>query len=440
MPLAVESLPFALPPHRLVEGLPDAVCVSALEAGGAEGWGTPPGSNGPGLHLIGLFPEVEFRGGLEAIAAARSWLAPRPDRDPFEAVLIGALSYDLSRAFVPLRADATEDVPAPLVRLAGYRAVYRAAQDGSAGQVVGSDAVAVRRTAAALRVAASARPARPARDTSAVPRWSDAGFCSAVARAQRWIEAGDVYQVNLARRIDFDGVPTDSLPGLWADLARRAPAPFAAFLAGAEPTLLCNSPERFLRLVGARVETCPIKGTRPRGTTPELDAWLAHELLRSPKDRAEHVMIVDLERNDLGRVCRTGSVRVARLGALRSFPTVHHMVSSVQGELRPGVDWLELLEATFPSGSISGAPKRRALEIIEALEPVRRGPYTGALGWFDAAGGIDLALAIRTAVAARGRLHLHLGGGIVADSDAESELAETRDKGRAFAELLGCPT
>jgi para-aminobenzoate synthetase component 1 len=329
-------------------------------------------------------------------------------------------------------------VPAPLVRLVGYRAVYRAT--AGRGEVLGSDPVALRATASAVRAAAEQSHPSPGARAGAHSRWPDAAFLAAVRRAQRWIEAGDVYQVNLARRVDFDGVPTEALPGLWAALTRRAPAPFGAFLRGGGLDLLGNSPERFLRVAAGQVETCPIKGTRPRGATPDLDSRLARELLGSPKDRAEHVMIVDLERNDLGRVCRTGSVRVDRLASLRSFPTVHHLVSSVRGELRSGVDWLELLEATFPSGSISGAPKRRALEIIEALEPVRRGPYTGALGWFDAAGGIDLAIAIRTAVAARGRLHLHLGGGIVADSDPDAELLETRDKGRAFAELLGCAT
>ncbi len=435
MAIQTEALPFALPPHRLVRGLAELGTICALEAGGSEGWGTPPGGSGPGAHLLGLDPEVEFSGGVEAIGEARRWLDPRPGRDPFEAVLIGSLSYDLVRAFVPLPSSALEDLSAPEVRLFGFRAVYRAS--GRRAEVVGSDPAAVRRTAAAIRVAAKCGPGRPAAGARARARWSDSDFRDAVRRAQRWIEAGDVYQVNLSRRVDFEGVPADAIPGLWAQLAQRAPAPFGALVTGAGAALLCNSPERFLRLEGRALETCPIKGTRPRGATAERDRELAVELGLAPKDRAEHVMIVDLERNDLGRVCRTGSVRVERLAALRSYPTVHHLVSSVRGELRPGVDWLELLEATFPSGSISGAPKRRALEIIEALEPVRRGPYTGALGWFDAAGGIDLAIAIRTAVAARGRLHLHLGGGIVADSDPDAELRETRDKGRAFAELLG---
>jgi para-aminobenzoate synthetase component 1 len=177
--------------------------------------------------------------------------------------------------------------------------------------------------------------------------------------------------------------------------------------------------------------------SRPRGRTPEEDEWLAKELRHAPKDRAEHVMIVDLERNDLGRICRTGSVRVERLAELRSFGNVHHLVSSVRGELRDPRNPRDWLAATFPGGSITGAPKLRAMEIIEQLEPVPRGPYTGAIGYFDARGGLDLSIAIRTAVACDDSLLLQLGGGIVAESDPQAELEETRQKGRAFERHWG---
>jgi para-aminobenzoate synthetase component 1 len=175
----------------------------------------------------------------------------------------------------------------------------------------------------------------------------------------------------------------------------------------------------------------PIKGTRPRGDAASLRG--------STKDAAEHVMIVDLERNDLGRVCHTGSVSVSRLCALESFANVHHLVSSVTGRLREPWDWTSWLAATFPGGSITGAPKLRAMQIIDELEPEPRGVYTGAIGCFDAAGGVDLSIAIRTAVARPPGLQLHLGGGIVADSDPQLELAETRDKGSAFARYWGNP-
>jgi para-aminobenzoate synthetase component 1 len=256
-----------------------------------------------------------------------------------------------------------------------------------------------------------------------------------VEAIQAYIRAGDVYQVNLARRLDLVPVAAAALPALYAELTQASGAPFSSYVATGDAVILSNSPERFLRVVGRRVETCPIKGTRPRGRTPEEDLLLAKELQHSEKDRAEHLMIVDLERNDLGRVCEIGSVCVPRLGELRSYATVHHLVSSVQGNLRDPSDWLGLLAATFPGGSITGAPKVRALEIIEELEPVRRGVYTGAIGCIDAAGHIDLSLAIRTAVARNGVLSLYVGGGMVADSDPEAELEETRDKSRAFAQF-----
>ena len=184
-------------------------------------------------------------------------------------------------------------------------------------------------------------------------------------------------------------------------------------------------------------QTRPIKGTRSRGETPEADRAAAAALAASPKDRAEHVMIVDLERNDLGRVCRTGSVEVTSLARVVALPTVFHMVSTVRGRLRPDVGLSALLEATFPGGSITGAPKRRAMQIIDELEPAARGPYTGATGWLGAAGDLDLAIAIRTALVRGGRLSLSVGGGIVADSTPEGELAETEIKARAFAALCG---
>ncbi|HEY4395628.1 MAG TPA: anthranilate synthase component I family protein, partial [Polyangia bacterium] len=233
------------------------------------------------------------------------------------------------------------------------------------------------------------------------------------------------------------GEPT----ALAAALRERAPAPHAAFLAGAGAdalTILGNSPERFLSLgIDGTVETRPIKGTRPRGADTATDRQIAAELTRAPKDRAEHVMIVDLERNDLGRVCRPGSVEVARLAEVVSLPTVHHLVSTVRGRRRPEIGLAALLAATFPGGSVTGAPKRRAMQIIDELEPAPRGAYTGATGWLGAAGDLDLAIAIRTAVLRAGTLEVSVGGGIVADSTPEGELGETEVKARAFAALAG---
>ncbi|HVU50916.1 MAG TPA: anthranilate synthase component I family protein, partial [Polyangia bacterium] len=223
-------------------------------------------------------------------------------------------------------------------------------------------------------------------------------------------------------------------------LRARAPAPFGAFLAAGDgaAALVGNSPERFLALDGrGAVETRPIKGTRARARTAAGDEAARAALVGSPKDRAEHVMIVDLERNDLGRVCETGSVVVDGVARVLTLPTVHHLVSTVRGRLRAGVGLAALLEATFPGGSITGAPKRRAMQIIDELEPAARGPYTGATGWLGAAGDLDLAVAIRTALVSGGRLSLSLGGGIVADSTPEDEWAETEVKAAAFARLAG---
>ena len=199
-----------------------------------------------------------------------------------------------------------------------------------------------------------------------------------------------------------------------------------------------GSPERFLarRDRTARIETRPIKGTRPRTGEPAIDAARAADLAAHPKDAAEHLMIVDLERNDLGRVARTGSVTVDRLAYVVELPGLYHLVSTVSAQLRADVDWAALLRATFPGGSITGAPKIRALEIIDELEPARRGPYCGALGWFGSGGAFELAIAIRVATLVGGELRLHVGGGIVADSDPAAELAETEDKAAGWRAAL----
>jgi para-aminobenzoate synthetase component 1 len=258
-------------------------------------------------------------------------------------------------------------------------------------------------------------------------------------RVLEYLFAGDAYQVNLARRLTAQ-LTAPGPPGLelFARLVAEAPAPHALWLADnrSRRALIGNSPERFLRLgAGRTLETAPIKGTRPRGAGLADDAGLLASLTTDPKDRAEHVMIVDLERNDLGRVCEVGSVTVAQPFRVLTLPSVLHLETTVRGRLRPGVDFAEILRATFPGGSITGAPKRRAMQIIDELESAQRGPYTGATGWLGAASDFDLAVAIRTALLAGEALTLWVGGGIVADSSPEDELAETEVKARAFAAL-----
>jgi para-aminobenzoate synthetase component 1 len=262
-------------------------------------------------------------------------------------------------------------------------------------------------------------------------------YLEAVARVREYILAGDIFQANLSQR--FEGPLAEPTFDLYRRLRRRNAAPFAAYLDLGSFAVLSASPERFLRLDENRrhVETRPIKGTRPRGLGPMHDAALGRALAESDKDRAENVMIVDLLRNDLSRVCRPGTVRVPELFALEQHPTVHHLVSTVVGELEPGTAPVELLRAAFPGGSITGAPKVRAMEIIAELEPTRRGVYCGSIGYISSTGAMDMSIVIRTYVALRGRVYFQAGGGIVADSDPEQEYRETLDKARALIEVLG---
>ncbi|MBY0396444.1 MAG: anthranilate synthase component I family protein, partial [Thermoleophilia bacterium] len=215
------------------------------------------------------------------------------------------------------------------------------------------------------------------------------------------------------------------------------PAPFAAYLAWEDRAVVSASPEWFYQTRGDRIVTRPIKGTRPRGATPDEDARLAAELAASPKDRAELTMIVDLERNDLGRVSRYGTVTVTEALTVESFAQVHHLVATVEGRLRPGVGPVDVVRAVFPGGSITGAPKIRAMEIIDELEPNRRGVYTGAIGYFGRGGISAFNIAIRTMVVEGGTARYQVGGGIVADSDPLAEYHETLHKGRGLREVLG---
>jgi para-aminobenzoate synthetase component 1 len=261
------------------------------------------------------------------------------------------------------------------------------------------------------------------------------GYVDAVSRVREYIFAGDIFQANLSQRLE---APLRESPwSLYRRLRVQNRAPFAAYLDFPEAVVISASPERFL-LVNehGQVETRPIKGTRPRGLGPEHDAALGVALTASAKDRAENLMIVDLMRNDLSRVCSPGTVKVPELFALERYATVHHLVSTVVGTLAPGADALDLLRAAFPGGSITGAPKIRAMEIIAELEPSPRGVYCGSIGYWSVTGALDMNIAIRTAVVQGGRVYFSAGGGIVADSDPEQEYRETLDKARGMIEAL----
>jgi para-aminobenzoate synthetase component 1 len=415
-------------------------------------WLTSPGPDtgagadtGVAFDAVGADPVRVVRGGdVDQLEQAwhderRLWAAIGAGAPPLPASLpigVGWLSYDLGRRWIRLPSRAADDHGWPELEVRFHDAVWIRDAATGAARILARDGRAAARLGERLATAAPPRPA-PVIGALTADMPADTYF-AAVERILAYLVAGDAYQVNLARRLSADIAGGDPLWIAHA-LRARAPAPHAIWLAranGALDYLVGNSPERFLRTDGCGgVETRPIKGTRPRGADAAADRRLREELVTAAKERAEHVMIVDLERNDLGQVCVPGSIAVDGVARVVELPTVFHLVTTVRGRLRPEIGLAELLRATFPGGSITGAPKRRAMEIIEELEPVRRGPYTGATGWFGAAGDLDLAIAIRTATVRAGRLTLSVGGGIVADSDPVAELAETEAKARAFREL-----
>jgi len=363
---------------------------------------------------------------------------------PFVGGAIGYLAYDLGRVLEPLPSVAEEDPGCPELYLAFYDAVlgfcHRTGEVYACG--LGASGVAEAEARADALLAASRGPAAgrepgPASDGVLEGNFTREEYLAALRRTVEYIYAGDIFQANLSQR--FRTRLRVSPWELYRRLHERNPAPFSAYLGFEGIQVVSASPERFLRVAEGRVETRPIKGTRPRGATPGQDEALARELLESEKDGAELTMIVDLERNDLGRVCRFGSVRVPELTVLESHPTVHHLVATVVGELCPGKSNADLLRASFPGGSITGAPKIRAMEIIEELEPTRRGVYTGCIGYLGYDGTMDLNIAIRTIAVRKGVASFQVGGGIVADSVPELEYRETLDKGRALAAALDAP-
>jgi anthranilate/para-aminobenzoate synthase component I len=258
-----------------------------------------------------------------------------------------------------------------------------------------------------------------------------------VEQALRYIRAGDIYQVNLSQRLAAPcGV---SGWDFFKDLSEVSPAPFSAFLDCGDFQIASSSPELFLRLSGAHIQTRPIKGTRPRSSDAIRDAQLTYELQTSAKEMAELVMITDLLRNDLGKVCEFGSVQVPELVRLERYPQVQHLVSTVEGRLRPERTHFSAFASCFPGGSVTGAPKFRAMEIIDELEPVSRGPYTGALGYLGFNRESQLSIVIRSAICKDGLAHFNVGAGIVADSNPEAEYEETIAKARGFLSALNLP-
>ena len=350
-------------------------------------------------------------------------LEPRTGAPP-EPRVIGYFGYDLARVVEQLPGGPSLGQDVPDLWLAAYDSIARTRGDTTEVIATAEDTgqVGGKRWLEQQLATGPAHPALPPRLGELVPDDSGDLHVARVGRILDYLASGDVYQVNLARRLVARiEAPGDAL-ALYAALSEVAPAPYGALLEADGVTIISGSPERFLASVGDRVETRPIKGTRPHGP------GAAAELAAAPKDDAEHLMIVDLERNDLGRIAETSSVRVDELGYIVELPALYHKVSRVSAKPREGTGYAQLLRATFPGGSITGAPKVRAMQLIDELEPARRGPYCGALGYFGAHGAFELAIAIRIGVIKGHELRVHVGGGIVADSDAQAELAETEVK------------
>jgi para-aminobenzoate synthetase component 1 len=397
----------------------------------------------------------------DALEVARGWLRemrsePLPNLPPFQGGVAGYIGYDYGAVLERVPPTRYDDLALPDVALGLYDWVIAWDHQSGAAWLISRGGPERRRimldrvrsgqprTAAAGEPtgqpwprgpAAPAYPSDAAGDIGLRSTFTHRGYLDAVAKVREYIVAGDIFQANLSQRFQ---APLREPPfALYRRLRRRNPAPFAAYLALEDVTVLSASPERFLRLdPDGQVETRPIKGTRPRGLGPMHDAALGRALAESVKDRAENVMIVDLLRNDLSRVCRPGTVRVPELFALEQHPTVHHLVSTVLGELEPGADAVDLVRSAFPGGSITGAPKVRAMEIIAELEPTRRGVYCGSIGYLSATGAMDTSIVIRTFALRDGELYFQAGGGIVADSDPELEYRETLDKAAGLIDTL----
>lgn len=399
--------------------------------------------------------------GPDPFATARRVLARlTPDRildgnaPRFTGGLVGYVAYDLGRRLeaLPVAAAADQDLPALRMALHDWTLAWdrRTGHAWLAGRALDDQIDRLDRRLAEVRrhllstphPAASRGPEAP-QEFAFSSGLGQRAFEAGVDQVRRAIARGEIYQLNLTRRLEtpFRGDPWP----IFRRLRTGDPALFAAYVdlgpspvTGAPRAILSASPEPFLSLTSdGRVATDPIKGTRPRGRDRAGDRALARELLASAKDRAENVMIVDVVRNDLGRVCLPGTVRVPRLCRLERTATVQHLVSTVTGRLAPGKDAFHLLGASFPGGSITGAPKIRAMQLIETMEPVRRGPYTGAAGWFGADGAMQTSILIRTLVADGARLTLHVGGGITWRSDPAAEWDETVAKAHGPLTAIG---
>ncbi len=470
----VRALPLELTPLQALAAVEQDPHTLFLESGGAVGMGAR-------WTLLAFDPlwRLEVRdgalwrvpgdGGTPTAAPghpmsglARLWpervrydeIGPRP---PFVSGLAGYISYDMKDFLERYPARARRESSLPDLCLGFYDVVFAWERERGEGWAISTGLPerdpraraerARERLASHWRKAVEAPLAGESARAADEPQFPGRAeihsnftrdeYLKTVEGALQHIAAGDIYQVNLAQRFQVATPSTPSAAALYRSLRAESPAPFSSLMTLPGGGIASSSPERFFAIEGDRIETWPIKGTRPRGATVAEDKALASALRASPKDRAENVMIVDLERNDLGRICEIGSVRVPSLCEVESFANVHHLVSRVEGTLREDAAPADVIRAMFPGGSITGAPKIRAVEIIDSLEPTRRGVYTGAIGYWDQSGDCDFNIAIRTMIVEKGAISFHVGGGIVADSTPEGEYEETLVKASGMMRALG---
>ncbi|MBI4212206.1 MAG: aminodeoxychorismate synthase component I [Deltaproteobacteria bacterium] len=348
---------------------------------------------------------------------------------------IGAFSYDLKDWIESSESKAIDDLDLPQIAFQFFRRLEKRRMDEfQSSDWVGEPAEGRGRGFPSRGYRCEVNSSMSPRFGSLRSNFSREQYLQSVNEVIELIRAGDIYQANISQRFecDFDGDPL----ALFTRILDLGPAPMMAYLAFPEFTLISQSPERFLKRTGTAVETCPIKGTRPRGKNPAEDEKLKHELWTSEKDNAELAMIIDLMRNDLGKLAIPGSVKVADPKRIETYANVHHLVATVTAQVLPDVKSLDLIKACFPGGSITGCPKLRAMEIIEEIEPVKRSFYTGSIGYVRFNGDFDFNIAIRTLIATKRKLYFNLGGGIVVDSDPQKEYEETLHKGASLMKLF----
>ncbi len=423
-------------------GLLESSAPPAPAAGGAH-FDILPMASGEALRLsaTGRLSGPHCAAAPGFLAALESWwtalrAAPGEVRLPFSGGWLVYLGYEVAAEIEPRLALPQSPDSTAALAIRAPAAWIRDRRSGEAWVVAepGHEALLDRFEHDVRRAGGGLRP-EPAQIFE-IEEEDPARFEAAVARALEFIAAGDVYQANLSRRWRGQVRGTLDAAALYRRLRTANPSPFAALLRDGDFAVISSSPERLVSVHGDRIATRPIAGTRPRGASPEHDAALIELLLGNEKERAEHVMLIDLERNDLGKVCAAGSVQVDEFMAVESYAHVHHIVSNVSGRKLPGVSPIQILRAVFPGGTITGCPKVRCMEIIAELEAVGRGAYTGTLGYLNRDGSCDFNILIRTITAQGSTLSFRAGAGIVADSSPAHELAETRAKAEGLLRAL----